>query len=223
MDTVNVLERGQDRLSPYFVAIPFAMVLFGFYGTFLPFGFLGIAGFALVGALWALALGFVAKRLMQRQAWSRWLPNAPLFLAIIAIGFMAGGGVMYIFMMLSVLEVPATTYAILSALMQPAVPFFILINTALELLVMLLIVFLNWDAGRRRRWFSVAGVGLYLLMRIWTYLVYAETRLAISNQPLSAADVEWFRSTLVVDYRAVIELVSQGFLILAAMNPVRSK
>jgi hypothetical protein len=30
-------------------------------------------------------------------------------------------------------------------------------------------------------------------MRIWTYLVFAETRLEISQHPLSQADVEWFK------------------------------
>jgi hypothetical protein len=59
-------------------------------------------------------------------------------------------------------------------------------------------------------------------MRIWTYLVFAETRLAISTQTLSPADVEWFTRTLATDFRAVLELISQGFFILGAMIPARS-
>jgi amino acid transporter len=171
------------------------MIIFGFYGTFLPFGFLGILGFAVVGLLWALFLGFIANQLMRREAWRERLANASLFVSIIAIGLMVGGGAMYIFMMSAVLDEPSTTYAALSALMQPSVPFYILINTLLELFIMLFVVFFNWDVDRRRRSFSLIGAGLYLVMRIWTYLVYAETRLAISTQTLSAADVEWFKRT----------------------------
>lgn len=127
---------------------------------------------------------------------------------------------MYIFILNAAVEEPSTTYAILSALMQPAVPYYIVINSLLELFIMLLVIFFNWDVDRQRRIFSLTGVGLYLVMRIWTYLVYAETRLDISTQTLSAADVEWFRRTLATDYRPVLELVAQGFFILAALVPV---
>jgi hypothetical protein len=128
---------------------------------------------------------------------------------------------MYEFMMRAAVEEPSTTYAILSALMQPAVPYYIIINSLLELFIMLLVVFFNWDVDRRRRTFSLIGVGLYLVMRIWTYLVYAETRLDISTQTLSAADVEWFKRTLATDFRPILELIAQGFFILAALVPVR--
>lgn len=222
MNTITINARNQGQFRPYLVAVPFAMILFGFYGTFLPFGLLGIVGFALVGLLWALFLGFIANRLMHREAWHKWLANSPVFLSIIAIGFMAGGGAMYIFMILAAIEEPSTTPALLSALMQPAVPFFIVINTLLELFVMLFVVFFNWNVDHRRRSFSLIGVGLYLVMRMWTYLVYAETRLDIATHTLSAADVEWFTRTLTTDFRAILELIAQGFFILAIMMPVRS-
>ena len=53
--------RSLGRFAPYLVAVPFLTVIFGFYGTLLPFGFPGILGGAIVGLLWALALGFVAS------------------------------------------------------------------------------------------------------------------------------------------------------------------
>jgi hypothetical protein len=222
MNIVTVNARSQGRLSPYIVAMPFAMILFGFYGTFLPFGLLGILGCAVVGLLWAVFLGFITNRLMLREAWREKLANASLFISIIAIGLMVGAGAMYIFMMSAVLDEPSMTYAALSALMQPSVPFYIIINTTLELFIMLFVVFFNWNVDPKRRVFSLIGVGLYLVMRIWTYLVYAETRLAISTQTLSASDVEWFKRTLATDYRAILELISQGFFILAIMIPARS-
>ena len=222
MNTVTVHTRGQGPFSPYIIAIAFAMILFGFYGTLLPLGLAGILGFAVFGLLWALFLGFIADRLMRREVWHQRLANASLFVSIIAIGLMIGGGAMYIFMMSEVLDEPSTTYAVLSALMQPSVPFYIIINTTLELFIMLFVVFFNWNVDPKRRVFSLIGVGLYLVMRIWTYLVYAETRLDISTHTLSAADVEWFKRTLATDYRAILELISQSFFILAAMIPARS-
>ena len=222
MDTITVDMRSQDRFGPYIFAVPFAMIIFGFFGTFLPFGLLGIAGFAVVGLLWALFLGFIANRLMRREIWRDRLANATILVSIIAIGLLAGGGFMYTFMMFAAVEEPSTTYAILSALMQPAVPYYVVINSLLEMFIMLFVVFFNWNVDGKRRIFSLTGVGLYLVMRIWTYLVYAETRLDISTHTLSAADMEWFRRTLATDYRPVLELVTQAFFILAALVPVRS-
>lgn len=113
-------------------------------------------------------------------------------------------------------SVPSTTYAILSAFMQPAVPYYIIINSLMELLIVPFAVFLNWDATPKRRTFVIIGVVLYFVILVWTYLVYAETRLEISEQALTAADMEWFKWTLVTDYRVVLELISQGFFVLAA-------
>lgn len=208
-----------QRSGPYLVAVPFAMIIFGFYGTFLPFGLLGILGFAVAGSLWALFLGFVAQRLMRREAWREWLANASVLLSIIAIGLLAGGGFMYTFMLNAVLDEPSTTYDILSALMGPAVPYYISINSLLELFVIPFVIYFNWNVDRKRRTFSLIGVVLYLVMRVWTYLIFAETRLEISTQPLSEADVEWFKQTLASDYRVILELIMQIFFILAAFVP----
>lgn len=103
--------------------------------------------------------------------------------------------------------------------MKPAVPYYIVINSLMELLIVPFAVFLNWDATPKRRTFILIGVVLYFVIRVWTYLVYAETRLEISEQALTAADVEWFKRTLATDYRVVLELISQAFFILAAFIP----
>ncbi|MCC6167846.1 MAG: hypothetical protein IT329_11515 [Caldilineaceae bacterium] len=213
-------ERGGDARAPYLVAALFAMTIFGFYGALLPFGFLGIVGGAAAGLLWAFLVGLAAQRLMRRTTWHARLANASVFVSILAVGLMAGAGAMYIAMMLAAVDEPSMTYAVLSALMQPAVPFYIVLNSLLELLVMLLVVFSNWQAGRKRRLYSLAGVGLYLVMRIWTYLVYAEMRLEISTHTLSAADVAWFKQTLAADYRPGLVLLILACFVLAAFAPV---
>jgi hypothetical protein len=174
------------------------------------------------GVLWALLLGFIAERLMRREAWRGWLANAPVFLGVIATGLMIGGGTMYASLTSAALDEPSMTYAVLSALMKPAVPFYIILNTLMELFLVSLAVFGNWDTSPRRRTLILVGAMAYLAMRVWTYLVYAETRLVISQQPLSQADVEWFKRTLATDFRIVLNLVTNVSFLLAAFVPVNA-
>jgi hypothetical protein len=210
-----------DKYGPYAVMVPFQAVIFAFYGRqFLPWGGVAVVAGALVGVLWALLLGRVANRLMRRETWRELLANAPVLLGIVATGLMAGGGFMYAAMMGEVLREPSLTYDALSALMQPAVPFFIVLNSALELVLVSWIVVGNWDAAPRRRLPVLIGVLAYLAMRIWTYLVFAETRLEISRQPLTADDVAWFQQTLAGDLRIVLLVITHVSLILAAFIPV---
>lgn len=85
--------------APTLSQSPFSTILFGFYGIIPEFGPLGIIGFAFVGFLWALFLGFIAKCLMRREAQREWFANTPVFLSIMALGLMSGAGIMYMFMM----------------------------------------------------------------------------------------------------------------------------
>ena len=103
--------------------------------------------------------------------------------------------------------------------MQPAVPYYIVLNSAMDLLLVALIVFWNWNTGPRRRMLLLIGVIAYFVTRIWTYLVFAETRLKVSQQSLSATDVEGFRATLATDFRVVLEAIAQACSILAAFVP----
>ena len=77
----------------------------------------------------------------------------------------------------------------------------------------------NWEAEQRRRTLILTGVAAYFVMRVWTYLVYAETRLEISQHPLTAADVAWFKQTLATDFRVVLLLVTNVCFALAAFLP----
>ena len=105
--------------------------------------------------------------------------------------------------------------------MWPAVPFFIALNSTMEILLVGLLVFCNWDSYPRRRTLIILGVATYFVMRVWTYLVFAEVRLDIAQHALSPADVEWFKATLAMDLRVVLNLISYICLVLAA-KPARS-
>ena len=130
-----------------------------------------------------------------------------LFACVIVAGSLVGGGVLYLLLFWSVLREPSTTYAALSALMRPTVPFFIALNSAMEVVFIPLVVFLNWNTEARRRWIIVIAAGIYVVHRAWTYLVYAERRLATGTSSLSEADVEWYTRTLATDYRVVLNAI----------------
>jgi MFS family permease len=223
MTTIIVNARNQDRLGPYYVTVLFLAVIFAFYAKqFLPIGFAGIAAGALIGALWAVGLGFVAQRLARREEWRMRLANSSVLLSTIVIGLTIGGGLMYAMMMKMALNDPSLTYSVLSALMQPAVPFYIILNTSMELFLVSLLIFWNWDTDPKRRALILIGVIAYFVMRIWTYLVFAETRLEISQRPLTPADVEWFKQTLAGDFRLVLNNITYVCLLFAAFLPARA-
>jgi hypothetical protein len=96
---------------------------------------------------------------------------------------------------------------VISALMRPAVPFYIILNTTTERFLVPLAVYTNWNANRLRKSLILIGVAAYFAMRIWTYSVFAENRLEMSLRPLTAADVEWFKATLAIDFRLVLNVI----------------
>lgn len=212
----DVLKRG----SPYLLTIPFQAVLFAFYARFfVPGALAGMLGGAVVGALWALLLGAVAARVSVRHDWRVQFANGSLFLGIVALGLVLGAGIMYNAMMAAALGAPSLTADVLSAIMQPAVPYFIILNSALELLLVAIIIYANWDVPRRR-WLVLVGVLVYFIVRVWTYLVFAENRVAATQGPLSDADVAWFRQTLASDYRVYLDFVAFVCFLAAAFVPL---
>jgi hypothetical protein len=118
----------------------------------------------------------------------------------VATGLMLGGGVMYGLLMRAAAIAPAE---VLSAMMQPTIPFFIILNTPLELVVVPCAVFANWQNATRRRLILIAAASFYAL-RIWSYLVYVPNRMEIASRPLSPEDLEWFERSMAVDYRAIL-------------------
>lgn len=190
-----------DPFSPYLVAVPLVTLTFALYGAVARQGARGYVGGAAAGFLWSLLAGLVAGRLGRDPSLALLAADASLFGCVVALGLLAGSGVLYVLLFRSVLGEASTTYSVLSALMRPTVPFYIAVNSAVEVLLLPLVLFLNWDAGPHRRWIVTAAAAIYVAQRAWTYLVYAGQRLAAGTSPLSEADVAWYRRTLAADYR----------------------
>jgi len=189
----------------WLVATPLIALVSGSYGKVMHRGPWGYVSGAVAGILWSLLAWFVAARLDATQAAAILSADLSLGACVLATGLLAGSGI-YVLVSLSVLREPSTTYAVLSAMMRPTVPFYISINSAMELLFLPLVLFLNWNAGPARRWIIVAACVIYAAQRVWTYAVYAERRLTTATQPLSEADVAWYRQSIATDYRAIINV-----------------
>jgi hypothetical protein len=91
----------------------------------------------------------------------------------------------------------------------------------MELVIVPAVLFVGWRPGRRRA-LLVCAVVLYFITRVWTYLVYAQRRTETATGPLTAADVRWYRESLVVDYRVVVLAVVLALFAAAAFLPARA-
>jgi len=197
---------------PYFITVPATSVIVALGSTGLALGTSGIVGGAALGLVWAISLGSVVERLMRHDHWKQWLANGSVFIVIVASGLMLGGGVMYGLLMRAAASGPVE---VLSAMMQPTIPFFIILNTPLELAAVPCALLANWHNGARRRLILPAAASFYAL-RIWSYVVYVPNRMAIASRPLSPNDLEWFQRSMEVDYRSLLlAIVFVGFTITA--------
>jgi hypothetical protein len=205
------------RSDARWIVVPMTTATFALATLALQLGPLGIAGGAIVGFVWSFALERLASWTLRRQGWWDLFPATAVGLAVICTGLLAGGGFLYGRVAMEVLAEPSTTYAVLSAMMRPTVPYFIALNTLLETLVVPLALYLGWDQPRQRYLLIAAAVS-YFAMRVWSYLEYAPTRLEIASRTLTAADVEWYRSTMAADYRGVLVFLCYGLFLLAALE-----
>jgi hypothetical protein len=208
------------RWGAYSVAVPATTIIFSVASLALHKGIAGIIGGAVIGFLWAIFLGFISKRLMRLKYLRPQLANIPLFFGIIGSGLLIGGGTMYASLISAAMMVPSTTNATLSALMKPPITYFIAVNTPMETLIIPLMLFFNWDASKKRKILILIAALLYSLMRVWSYIIYVPTRFDISQHELSAENVQWFKNTMTIDYRGVMNIVTHILLILAAFIPV---
>jgi hypothetical protein len=203
-----------ERKGSYAIVVPMTAATFALATLALRLGPAGMVAGAVIGALWASALGWMTGRLAER--WRTMMGGGSIALAIVATGLLVGGGFMYGLVAAAVFREPSTTAAVLSALMQPTIPYFIGVNTVLEALIVPLLVYANWNTPARRR-LVVAGAVIYFVMRVWTYLTYAPMRLAIASHPLSSKDIEWYQRTFDMDYRGALNVAFHLCVVLAAL------
>ena len=200
-------------LNPYFIVVPLLTINLAAYGAVIRRGFVGYLAASVAGCLWAVLLGLAAGWLLPRAPSSG---DIDLFLCIAVAGTLCGSGLMYNLLFGAVLAERSVTYDVLSALMKPTVPYYIALNSVMELLLVPLAIVLNWDATPPRRWLIVVAATIYVAQRVWTYLVFAEGRVKSGTSPLSAEDLAWFKRTLAIDYRAWVNIAVFALIAAAA-------
>jgi hypothetical protein len=200
---------------PYLITVPATSLVVALGATGLALGTAGIIGGAALGLAWSVVLGIAVERVLRTRHGQHRLANGSVFLAIVASGVIFGGGLMYGLLMRAAAVAPAE---VLSAMMQPTIPFFIILNTPLELLIVPGAVFTTWQNDTRRRRVLAAAAAFYAL-RIWSYLAYVPKRMEIAAGPLSPQEIDWFQCSMEADDRSILLAVVFVVFTLAAFVP----
>jgi hypothetical protein len=203
-----------NRLQPYFLVVPFSALITGLFnlGEFLPWP---IA--ILIGATWGFLIGLVAQRIRHRRA-----EDAMIAIAATGFAFAGCGGLMAILLLKGALNSTSLTGEALEQMFLPSIPYYIAVNSILEVLVIPLILYVGWRPGRRRI-LIVAAAALYFAMRVWTYIAFVPARLGWADSdhstgPLTPAERTQAQADLMLnDPRWILLLVMFGLLLLAAL------
>jgi MFS family permease len=205
---------------PFFLAVPFTAVVTGLFNLseFMSVP-LGIAA----GAVWGVVLGLIAAWLGRRPRARAWLADAFLFLGATAAAFAACGGLMALLLLKGALTSSSLTGSTLEQTFLPSIPYYIVVNSVLELLIVPGLLFLGWHQGRRRI-LVVAAAALYFAMRVWTYLAFVPARLGFAESDhadtsLTAAERHQAYVELKLDDPRWILLLMLFAIYFAAIHP----
>ncbi|KWX65989.1 hypothetical protein [Mycobacterium sp. NAZ190054] len=212
---------GKLGVAPFFVAVPITVIITGGFNLSRS---MPMPAALAVGAGWGLALGLVAAYLRTKPKLAAAVEDSLVALGIVAVAFAACGGVMALLMLNGALSSSSLTGETLEATFVPTIPFYIVANGSLELVIVPLLVYLGWRAGRRRVCIVTAAV-LYFAMRVWTYVAYRPARLGFADSdhtdtPMSLMERQSAYLDLKLDDpRWILLLVILAVLIAAAGYP----
>jgi hypothetical protein len=211
----------KDWLQPFFLAVPFTAIVTGLFNLS---DSLSVPGGLLVGAAWGVVLGLIVGLIRKNDVVAAWFEDVLVVLGATAVAFAAAGGVMALLMLTGALESSTLTGETLLKLFLPTIPFYIVANAALELLIIPGLLFIGWRAGRRRI-LIIGAAALYFLLRVWTYLAFVPSRMGFAeaghtSTPLTEAERQQANTELMLDDpRWIVLLVIFGILVLAMHLP----
>lgn len=213
---VSTKSSTKEWLQPFYLAVPFSTIVTGLaMSNNFPFP---VA--LLVGAVWGIALGLVATWIKKQATLSAWLEDAFVMLGATALAFAAGGGMLALLMLDSALDSPSLTGETLVQMFLPMIPFYIIVNSSMELLIIPGLLYLGWRAGTRRILIIVVAA-LFFALRVWTYLAFVPNRLAFGelggkSTPFTAAERQQaFTDLQLDDPRAILGLPILAVMLLA--------
>lgn len=211
-------------LPPFLLVVPFSAVITGWFNLSeaMPVP-LAVAA----GAGWGAALGLLVTWLRRYTRVRAVLEDVFVAAGSVAVAFAACGGLAMLLLLNGALTAESLTGEAMQAMFLPSIPYYIVTNGILGMLLMPMMLYLGWRAGRRRI-AIVAAAAIYFMMRVWTYLVFVPKRLGWAEGPgatevLTADDRRQVAADLVLnDPRWIVLLVILG-LLLAAMHVPASR
>ena len=220
--TKSTKERNtKEWLQPFFLAVPFTAIVTGLFNLS---DTLSVPGGLLVGAAWGVVLGLIVGLIRKNDVVAAWFEDVLVVLGATAVAFAAAGGVMALLMLAGALESATLTGETLLKLFLPTIPFYIVANAALELLIIPGLLFIGWRAGKRRI-LIIGAAALYFLLRVWTYLAFVPSRMGFAeaghtSTPMTEAERQQAYTELMLDDpRWIVLLVIFEILVLAMHLP----
>lgn len=173
----------------------------------------------LIGAGWALLIAVAAHRVSRSPALSARIEAALVALGCVTMALVGFGGAIGLLMLDAALDSSSVTGETIVTMFLPSIPIAIAANVPTELVVIPGLLIL----GRRRILVGTAAA-LYLVHRVWTYLVFAPDRLDFaaasrSTAVLTEAEREQFAAALHIgDPRWILNLALFAIFLLAAFS-----
>jgi hypothetical protein len=202
--------------KPYAVVVPFSALITGLFNLS---GVIPWPLAVLIGAAWGCVIGLIVHRIAKRRA--AWVENTLVVLGAAGFAFAGCGGLMAILLLNGALNSTSLTGEALEQMFLPSIPYYIAVNSILELLIIPAILYVAWRPGRRRI-LIVAAAALYFGMRVWTYLAFVPARLGWadsehSTQPLSDLErAQASKDLMLNDPRWILLLIMFLLFLLAA-------
>jgi hypothetical protein len=175
----------------------------------------------LLGAAWGATLGGFGIWIRSKERLGAWIEDGFVSLGAIGFAFAGCGGLMAILLLTGAMDSSSLTGETLESTFLPSIPYYIVVNSILELLVVPLVIVLSWRPGARRV-LVLAAAGLYFLMRVWTYLAFVPRRLGWAEsehttQVLTPAERRQAADDLMLDDpRWILLLATFAILVVAA-------
>ncbi|GAB3426648.1 hypothetical protein [Flindersiella endophytica] len=183
----------------------------------------------LAGAAWGAVIGWLGLWIQARRPMlGAWLEDGFVYLGAIGFAFAGCGGLMAILLLTGTLDSASVTGETLEQTFLPSIPYYIVVNSILEVLIIPAVIVLGWRPGPRRV-LILATAATYFAMRVWTYLAFVPARLGWadaehSTQVLTAAQRHQAADDLMLDDPRWIPLLVMFavFLVAAHWSRVRS-
>ncbi|MDG4826595.1 hypothetical protein O7635_32495 [Asanoa sp. WMMD1127] len=209
-----------NHLVPAALAVAFTTVVEGLsLAEFMPAPLAYLAG-----AAWGVAVVAAARWIARRPTAAARTENGLVVLGTVAMGLFAFGGFAGLLLLNGAMDSDSLTGETLVAMFLPSIPVAIAGNVPTELLVVPGLLILGWRPGVRRI-LILAAAGLYLVIRVWSYLVFVSGRLDFaaaerSTTPLTAAErADYVDQLHLNDPRWVLNLAVFGIFLAAAHVP----